>query len=161
MEEKDLLTALRAAFPASVLETGESLGDPFVLIRPGAVREVMGYLQAEPWSFAMLLDLTCVDYPDRAGRFEMIYHVFSPVDYRRLRIKAVLPAKDAEVDSLTALWKNADWLEREVYDMFGVRFAGHPDLRRLLMYDGFEGHPLRKDYPLRKRQPLLPPRETP
>jgi NADH-quinone oxidoreductase subunit C len=107
----------------------------------------------------MLLDLTCVDYPERAERFEMVYHLFSFTQNRRLRIKARLPEKQPAIDSLTSLWSNANWLEREVYDMFGVHFHGHPDLRRIFMYDSFEGFPLRKDYPLRKRQPLIPLRK--
>jgi NADH-quinone oxidoreductase subunit C len=107
----------------------------------------------------MLLDLTCVDYQGRASRFEMVYHVFALAAQKRLRIKLSLPGDHPAVDSLTSVWKNANWLEREVYDMFGIRFEGHPDLRRLFMYDGFEGHPLRKDYPLRKRQPLIPLRK--
>jgi NADH-quinone oxidoreductase subunit C len=70
-----------------------------------------------------------------------------------------LPAARLSIASLAALWKNANWLEREVFDMFGVRFEGHPDLRRLFLYDGFQGHPLRKDYPLRRRQPIIPLRK--
>jgi NADH-quinone oxidoreductase subunit C len=89
----------------------------------------------------------------------MVYHVFALAAKRRLRIKLSLPDDRPSVDSLAPVWKNANWLEREVYDMFGIRFEGHPDLRRLFMYDGFEGHPLRKDYPLRKRQPLIPLRK--
>lgn len=107
----------------------------------------------------MLLDLTCVDYPDRQLRFEMVYHFFSLSRKRRLRIKTGLDESDLRIASLTSLWKNANWLEREVYDLFGVHFEGHPDLRRIFMYDGFEGHPLRKDYPLRRRQPLIPLKE--
>ena len=107
----------------------------------------------------MLLDLTCVDYPDREPRFEMVYHFFSLSRNQRLRIKAGLDESDLRIASLTSLWRNADWLEREVYDHFGVQIEGHPDLRRLFMYDGFEGHPLRKDYPLRRRQPLIPLKE--
>jgi len=158
MEETNILTALRAAFPEAVLETGESFGDPVVRVRPEALPAAAAFLKAEPWSYAMLLDLTCVDHPGRTERFEIVYHFLSLTANRRLRLKADLPAEAPEIGSLTALWRNADWLEREVFDMFGVRFAGHPDLRRLLMYDGFEGHPLRKDFPLRNRQPLLPPR---
>ena len=105
----------------------------------------------------MLLDLTCVDYPDRPDRFEMVYHFFSlrgqPPAAGQARAPRERPGGRLRSP---ALWKNADWLEREVFDMFGVRFEGHPDLRRLFMYDEFEGHPLRKDYPLRKRQPVIP-----
>ena len=106
----------------------------------------------------MLLDLTCVDFMGDEMRFEMVYHLFSITNNNRLRIKIRLPEKDPAIDSLTPLWKNANWLEREVYDMFGIHFTGHPYLKRLFMYDGFEGHPLRKDYPLRKRQPIIPMR---
>ena len=90
----------------------------------------------------------------------MVYHFLSLDTNARIRIKAGLPAENPEIASLTGMWKNASWLEREVFDMFGVRFAGHPDLRRLLLYEGFEGHPLRKDYPLRKRQPRIPLRKA-
>jgi NADH-quinone oxidoreductase subunit C len=109
----------------------------------------------------MLLDLTCVDFPDRSERFEMVYHFLALDGCRRLRVKAVLPSASPSIGSLAGLWKNADWLEREVYDMFGVGFTGHPNLTRLFMYDGFEGHPLRKDYPLRRRQPRLAMRSEP
>jgi NADH-quinone oxidoreductase subunit C len=76
-----------------------------------------------------------------------------------VRIKVRLSEKDLKIESLTPLWKNANWLEREIFDMFGVHFEGHPYLERLFMYDGFEGHPLRKDYPLSKRQPIIPMRK--
>ncbi len=160
MEEKDILTALREAFPGDVLETGMSFEMPVVRIRSFALAAVAAFLKAEPRSYAMLLDATCVDFPDRPERFEMVYHFYSLARNARLRIKAGLPAEKPEIGSLTSLWKNADWLEREVFDMFGVRFSGHPDLRRLLMYEEFEGHPLRKDYPLRKRQPIFARREA-
>jgi NADH-quinone oxidoreductase subunit C len=155
MEEKDVLKALAGAFPGGVLEAGESFGDPVARVRPDILPSAAAFLKAAPWSFTMLLDETCVDYPDRPERFEMVYHFYSLASNRRLRLKAGLSADHPEIGSLAGLWKNADWLEREVFDMFGVRFSGHPDLRRLLMYDGFEGHPLRKDYPLRGRQPLF------
>lgn len=158
MEKEDILTVLRTAFPADVLETSAPFGDPVALVRPASLLEIMTFLKAGPRGFTMLLDLTCVDYPDRPERFEMVYHVFALEGCRRLRLKASLPAADPSIASLSGLWKNADWLEREVYDMFGVRFEGHPNLQRLFMYDGFEGHPLRKDYPLRRRQPRLPMR---
>ena len=95
--------------------------------------------------------------PPDQSRFAMVYHFFSMPHKHRLRL--VVPVEDAVagVDSLTSLWPGANWLEREVWDMFGIGFRGHPDLKRILMYDGFQGHPLRKDYPVKKRQPLIGP----
>ena len=90
-------------------------------------------------------------------RFEVTYHFYSSAHNRRLRLNVPLAASDPVVDSLTALWASANWYEREVWDMFGVRFTGHPNLTRILMYEGFEGYPLRKDYPVNKRQPLVGP----
>ncbi len=104
--------------------------------------------------------------PPGQARFAVVYHFFSTAHKHRLRL--VVPVEEApmeegpdkttsEVDSLTDLWRAADWLEREVWDMFGIVFRGHPDLKRILMYEEFEGHPLRKDYPVKKRQPLIGP----
>ncbi len=99
--------------------------------------------------------------PPGQARFAVVYHFFSTTHKHRLRL--VVPVEEApdkttsEVDSLTDLWRSADWLEREVWDMFGIVFRGHPDLKRILMYEEFEGHPLRKDYPVKKRQPLIGP----
>jgi NADH-quinone oxidoreductase subunit C len=100
-----------------------------------------------------------VDYLGEKERFEMVYHLFSLSHKLRLRFKTRLSEDDGKIDSLTSIFKNANWLEREAYDMFGVHFEGHPYLRRLFMYEGFEGHPLRKDYPLRKHQPKIPLRK--
>jgi NADH-quinone oxidoreductase subunit C len=156
MEEKKIVENLRRKFPAEVKETGSSLGDDLAVIDKGALLAVMTYLKGEPGDYAMLLDLTCVDYRGQEPRFEMVYHLLSLTNNSRLRIKTKLAEDDLRIGSLTSLWKNANWLEREIYDLFGVHFEGHPDLRRLFMYDGFEGYPLRKDYPLRRRQPLIP-----
>ncbi len=99
--------------------------------------------------------------PPRGARFAVVYHFFSLEHKHRLRL--VVPVEEArdgttaELDTVTSLWAGADWLEREVWDMFGIRFQGHPDLKRILMYEEFEGHPLRKDYPVNKRQPLIGP----
>ena len=95
--------------------------------------------------------------PPDQSRFAVVYHFFSTVHKHRLRLAIPVDEMAAEVDSLTSLWPGANWLEREVWDMFGIRFRGHPDLKRILMYEGFEGHPLRKDYPVKKRQPLIGP----
>ena len=95
--------------------------------------------------------------PPEESRFAVVYHFFSLKHKHRLRLVVPLDEADAELDSLTSLWSGADWLEREVWDMFGIRFQGHPNLQRILMYDEFQGHPLRKDYPVNKRQPLIGP----
>ena len=94
--------------------------------------------------------------PDRS-RFVVVYHFYSMAHKHRLRLVVPVEEAVAEVDSLISLWAGANWLEREVWDMFGIRFRGHPDLKRILMYKEFEGHPLRKDYPVNKRQPLIGP----
>ena len=94
---------------------------------------------------------------DEEYRFDVVYHFFSSAKNHRLRIKVPLASSDPTVDSLTGLWASANWYEREVWDMFGIRFTGHPNLKRILMYEQFQGHPLRKDYPVRKRQPIIGP----
>ena len=159
MEEKKTVDLLLQNFPGGVLEVLTSLGDDVVIISSEALLPVAVFLKSRPREFTMLLDLTCVDYQGENPRFEMVYHLFSLAQNKRLRIKTRLAEKDLRIASLVSLWKNADWLEREVYDLFGVQFEGHPDLRRIFMWDGFDGHPLRKDYPLRRRQPLIRLRE--
>ena len=95
--------------------------------------------------------------PPAESRFAVVYHFYSTAHKHRLRLVVPVEENDAEVDSLISLWPGANWLEREVWDMFGINFTGHPDLKRILMYQEFEGHPLRKDYPVNKRQPLIGP----
>jgi len=95
--------------------------------------------------------------PPGLARFTVVYHFFSTAHKHRLRLVVPVEESVAEVDSLTDLWAGANWLEREVWDMFGITFRGHPDLKRILMYEEFEGHPLRRDYPVKKRQPLIGP----
>ena len=119
--------------------------------------------EAPELAFEMLMDLTAVDYSRYPGRedgprFEVVYHLYSLTHNHRVRIKVPVGEDDPVVPSATRLWPIADWMEREVWDMFGIRFAGHPNLRRLLLYDSFVGHPLRKDYPINRRQPLIGPR---
>ena len=95
--------------------------------------------------------------PPAKARFAVVYHFYSINHKHRLRLVVPVEETEAELDSLTPLWAGADWLEREVWDMYGIRFRGHPNLKRILMYKEFEGHPLRKDYPVNKRQPLIGP----
>ncbi len=159
MEETKTLDLLKEKFPGEVKDVFTSFGDGVVIIDKGALLSIVKYLKDKPHEYNMLLDLSCVDYLGEDPRFEMVYHLFSLPRNKRLRIKARLAEDDLRIPSLAGLWKNANWLEREVFDMFGVHFEGHPDLRRIFMYDCFEGYPLRKDYPLRKRQPCIKFRE--
>jgi len=159
MEEKKILDLLKERFQNKIKETSSQHGDETLVIDRDSLLEVVTFLRDKPYEYNLLLDLTCVDFLGQDPRFEMVYHLFSLAKNHRLRIKAKLSEKDLSIDSLTSLWNNANWLEREVYDMFGIHFDGHPDLRRIFMYDGFEGYPLRKDYPLRKRQPRIPLRK--
>jgi NADH-quinone oxidoreductase subunit C len=104
--------------------------------------------------------LTAVDdlCEERLPRFDVVYHFYSLEKNHRVRIKAGVDEREPEIDSISAIWPIADWFEREVWDMFGIKFKGHPNLKRILMYEEFQGHPLRKDYPVTKRQPLIGPR---
>ena len=119
------------------------------------LQEVMQFLHDDSeCGFDMLVDVTCVDYlnyPDATDRFGMTYSLLSVRLNHRLWVKCFCNDPDPEVPSMTAIWKGADWPEREVYDLFGIRFTGHPDLRRIMTWEGFASHPLRKDYPLQGR----------
>jgi len=158
MEIKKVIEELKVKFKDDITEFSKQFGDDVIRLKRESLLDVVRFLKKTPHNFAMLLDLTCVDYMGEEPRFEMVYHLYSIPNKNRLRIKIRLHENDLKIDSLTSLWGNANWLEREVFDMFGVYFNDHPDLRRLFMYDGFEGYPLRKDYPLRKRQPIIPMR---
>lgn len=155
---QNLARTIKDKFPGHVTDAHAFRGDETVIIKREALLEVAAYLR-DALGFEFLMDLTAVDYPDREDRFEMVYHLYSFKTNLRLRLKAPVNGKEPVIDSLVPLWSGADWFEREVYDMFGIKFTGHPDLRRILMYDTFEGHPLRKDYPLKKHQPRLPYRD--
>jgi NADH-quinone oxidoreductase subunit C len=153
------LRRLLEFFPSAVLATHANLGDATAQVERGSLLDVMRFLRDEPGlDFEMLSDVTAVDWLGQEPRFELVYHLYSVKRNHRVRIKARVSEDDAEIASLTPLWPSADWMEREVFDLYGVRFAGHPDLRRILLYEEFEGHPLRKDYPKEKRQPLVGPR---
>ena len=155
---QDLIRTMREKFPEQVAGSHSFRGDETVTVAREALPEVAKYLR-DQLGFEFLMDLTAVDYPGREDRFEMVYHFYSFKSNLRLRLKVPVNGVNPVVASLTPLWGAADWFEREVYDMFGIKFEGHPDLRRILMYDTFEGHPLRKDYPLKKRQPRIPHRD--
>jgi NADH-quinone oxidoreductase subunit C len=159
-----ILEQLTARFGASIVETHDHRGDHTAVVDRAAITSVLRYCRDEPaLALDMLTDLTAVDYSKFPGRedgprFEVVYHLYSVPHNHRLRLKVRVDEDDAVVPSAVGLWPIANWFEREVWDMFGVRFADHPDLRRLLMYEEFVGHALRKDYPINRRQPLIGPK---
>jgi NADH-quinone oxidoreductase subunit C len=110
--------------------------------------------------FDLLLDVTAVDWPGREPRFDVVWHFYSTRDFVRVRLKTRVGASDPVVDTLIHLYGSAHFMERECHDMYGIRFRDNPDLRPILLYEGFEGHPLRKDYPKRREQPLVPYRKA-
>ena len=149
---------LRERFGNFFLDAHENCGDETVLIRPEGLLPVALFLKNDPeLNFNVLMDITAVDYPGREFRFEVVYLFYSLPRHARLRVKLPVAEQSPEVESLTSHWKSANWYEREVWDMFGIRFRGHPNLKRILLYEEFVGHPLRKDYPIKKRQPLVGP----
>jgi NADH-quinone oxidoreductase subunit C len=157
--------ALRERVPglvpgASAFSPDLSRGEAVVLVPRERGAAALRTLRDHPdLRFDQLMDVTAVDYPGRTPRFEVVYQLRSLTHGHRLRVKVPVPEDDPSVPTASTLWKSALWAEREAFDMFGIRFTGHPDLRRILMYAEFEGYPLRKDYPLMKRQPLVPERD--
>jgi NADH-quinone oxidoreductase subunit C len=159
-----MLARLKTRLGARVLETHAHRGDHTGVLTRDAIVEALVYCRDEPdLRFDLLADLTAVDYLRYPGRedgprFDVVYHLYSIPHRHRLRLRVPVEQDDPVVPTATALWPIANWLEREVWDMFGIRFEGHPDLRRLLLYEEFEGHPLRKDYAVARRQPLIGPK---
>jgi NADH-quinone oxidoreductase subunit C len=123
-------------------------------IAPAALIETVSALKSRE-GFDLFLDVTAVDWPGEAPRFEVVYHFYSTSHFGRVRVKTRVEESDPTVDSLVPLYGAALFMERECHDMYGIAFRGHPDLRPILLYEGFAGHPLRKDYPIRLEQPLV------
>jgi NADH-quinone oxidoreductase subunit C len=146
--------ALQSRFKGAITRADVSCGDTIVVVEQGRAHEILGWLKTDPSQlFNYLVDVTAVEYRDRERPLEIVYQLWSLERKAFLRVKIELDkAAPLTVDSVVDLWKGADWLEREVWDLFGVRFTGHPDLRRIMMWENYaEGHPLRKDFPLRGR----------
>jgi NADH-quinone oxidoreductase subunit C len=127
-------------------EAGTAGADLTLVVRREDVAQVAAALRSR-FRYTLLVDLCAADYPDRQPRFEVVYHLYSFRENRRLRLK-VRTAEGSPVPSVTGVWRGAAWPEREIHDLFGVDFTGHPGLTRILLWDGFSGHPLRKDFPL-------------
>ncbi len=144
------IAALRAVFRDDIKEAVTSNGQQIVRVVPERARDLLWYLRYDAAiRFDLLTDVTAAHYPDRKA-FEVVYQLYSIADNRRLRVKAELP-EDQSIYTVCDIWTTANWLEREVYDMFGITFEGHPDLRRILLPEGWVGFPLRKEYPVEYR----------
>jgi len=136
-----------------VSEVSEAFGEVTVIVPSEAISGACEFLRAQV-DFDMLADLCgCDRGPEEDPRFEVNYHIFSTTNHNRLRLKVLLSEDDATVSSVTHVWRTADWHERETFDLLGIKFEGHPDLRRILLPSDFDGHALRKDYPLRGYEP--------
>ena len=147
-EENLTVRKLRDRFPEAILLTKSFRNETTSLVRPGEIVRVCRYVKEDPdLRYDFLSDLTAVDRFHDHPRFEVVYHLYSLQFKRRIRLKLQVEEGEA-VQSVTPVWRSANWHEREVYDMFGVGFDGHPDLQRILMPEGWEGYPLRKDYPV-------------
>ena len=145
-----------------VLAARQAQGDDVLLLAATGLRESFRILKEDPkLAFDFLSDITAVDYWNKKEpRYEVVYQLVSLHQRSRLRVRVPVSESDAAVESLTPLWPGANFLEREVWDLFGIRFSDHPDLRRILLYEEFKGHPLRKDYPINQWQPLVPERQV-
>ncbi|HEY6881966.1 MAG TPA: NADH-quinone oxidoreductase subunit C [Polyangiales bacterium] len=159
---KRVLERLSAQFGERILETTDFRGDECAIVAADSWLEVARFLKTDrDCAMNQFTDLTVVDYPEREPelpRFDVVLHVRSLTQKYRIRIKTRVE-EDRPLPSLIGVWAGADWAEREAFDMFGIKFEGHPDLRRILLYEEFVGYPLRKDYPIDRTQPLIPYRE--
>ncbi|HXV49888.1 MAG TPA: NADH-quinone oxidoreductase subunit C [Candidatus Binatia bacterium] len=155
-ETNSRLADIHATLGAKMIDSMRMHGDDVVVLERGGLRESFRRLK-ENLGFDFLSDITAVDYwRKKEPRFEVVYQILSLDSRSRLRLRVPVPENDPTVDSLTPLWRGANFLEREVWDLYGIRFIDHPDLRRILLYDEFEGYPLRKDYPVNLCQPRVP-----
>ncbi len=149
LEQNPIVRKLRAWHPQAVAETGVFRGELTIVVPRQHLRRAAEFLRGDPeLQFTFLSDLTGVDRFSIEPRFELNYHLTSLARRERLRLKVRVAGSDPVVESIIPIWPGADWHEREIFDLFGVRFEGHPDLRRILMPEDWEGHPLRKDYPV-------------
>ena len=139
---------VEAAMSGSVRGSGFAYGELTLTVEASRILDALTFLRDDPAAqFASIIDISGADYPEREKRFEVVYHLLSPRLNRRIRVK-LSTDEETPVASATSVYAGADWYEREIYDFFGVLFVGHPDLRRILTDYGFDGHPLRKDFPM-------------
>ena len=150
MDLATVVDRVKQKFPESISEVSAFRGETTLRVRSGDILPLCRFLHDDTDSaFDFLIDLCGVDDLPREPRFQVVYHLASTRTRLRLRLKASLPGANPQIASVFSVWKAADWLEREAFDMFGITFTGHPDLRRILLTPEWQGYPLRKDYPLR------------
>lgn len=154
---KAVIDALVARFPGAVHDAYEGVGgDAAAFVQKERIAEVATFLKGdEALRFDLAPYVTAVDYLGQEPRFELVYNLYSTKLNARIRLRVKVAESDPVVPTVTGVWRGADWFERYCLDMYGIRFTGHPDPRRLFMQEAFVGHPLRKDYPLRGRQPIF------
>jgi NADH-quinone oxidoreductase subunit C len=155
----DIIDRVKSHYSDAIIDSHNFRGDQTITVKKNVLIDLFKFLRDDPaLDFNFLMDLTAVDYLNRKdNRFEVVYHFYSLKHNDRLRVKVPVSEEDCTIDSVSSLWKTANWYEREVWDLYGIKFNGHPDMRRILLYEEFKGHPLRKDYPINKRQPLIGP----
>lgn len=147
MKYEDITKTLRGKFAKKIVGDSRFRGELTIKVDAAAVDEVLKFMKGDKkLSFNFLSDVTAVDYVKERGVFEVVYHLLSMKNNVRVRLKAQVPAENPELPTATTVFRSANWFERETYDMFGIKFAGHPDLRRIMNPEGFPGHPLRKDF---------------
>ena len=147
-EENIAVQKLRAAMPDAIEDVSSFRDQVTVRVYKDRIVEVCTFLRDTPGlEFDFMTDLTAVDYPTRPQRFDVVMHLYSMTQNHRLRVKAAV-GENETIPTVSGVWKTANWQEREAFDMFGVVFEGHPDLRRILLPEDWEGYPMRKDYPL-------------
>jgi NADH-quinone oxidoreductase subunit C len=160
MSESPHLSYIQERLGSKLLEVMQPQGDDVLILDRANLRDSFRFLKEDKQlDYDFLSDITAVDYwQKKEPRFEAVYQIVSRAHHRRLRVRVPVPENDPAVESLTPLWSGANFMEREVWDLFGIRFIDHPDLRRVLLYEEFEGFPLRKDYPVNQVQPRVPER---
>jgi NADH-quinone oxidoreductase subunit C len=146
--KQNSIAAAVEAFDADAIQAGRlDRGELTLEIATGKIASICGFLKYDQ-TFVRLSTVTAIDRYPAEPRFEVVYHLHSIEHNERVRLKCRVRGEDSVIESVTGVWRGANWYEREVFDLFGIRFLGHPDLRRIMMPDDWEGHPLRKDYPV-------------
>ena len=156
----ELATEIGERFPGVIREIVEYQGETTLVVEAARTKELLGFLKAEK-GFNFLVDLSCAHWPEE-GRIDVVYQVRNLKTREQFRVRAALPVEDPAIATVSDVWRAANWLEREVYDLMGVVFTGHPDLRRIMLPEDFDGHPLRKEYPMEgddEWRNYLPPEE--